>query len=139
MRLNKALPALLLGILLYGAAVWLVGIWFVGQKLAFTTGLCIGLALAMGMAIHMAVVIEDAVTLYGEGGARNKVVMQSLLRYFVIVVVFFVTAKFRLGNIIMVFIGVMGLKVAAYLQPFIHRALFHEEEKVDGSADSGAP
>lgn len=135
-RLNKALPALILGIILYGVVIQLVGVWFVKEKLLYSTGLWIGIALAVGMAIHIAVVIEDAVTLYGESGAKNKVIMYSLLRYAVVVVVFFVTAKFELGNILMVFVGVMGLKAAAYLQPFIHRVLYKRERSAEESANS---
>lgn len=134
-RLNKALPALLLGIVLYGIVIQFTGVWFVKEKLLYSTGLWIGIGLAIGMAVHMAVVIEDSVTLYGEDGGKNKVIMWSLLRYAVVVVVFFITAKFRLGNILMVFLGVMGLKVAAYLQPFIHRVLYHDEGRV-GESDS---
>ncbi|MCI8326223.1 MAG: hypothetical protein HFI37_00435 [Lachnospiraceae bacterium] len=126
-RLNRALPALLLGIILYGVVVQLAGVWFVKEKLLYSTGLWIGIVLALGMAIHMAIVIEDAVTLYGEGGAKSKAIMWSLLRYIVVVVAFFVTAKFCLGNILMTFVGIMGLKAAAYLQPFIHRAIYHED------------
>ena len=60
-RLNKALPALLLGIVLYGLLVQFIGVWFVKDKLLYSTGLWIGIAMAMGMAIHIAVVIEDAI------------------------------------------------------------------------------
>lgn len=129
-RLNKALPALLAGIVLYGIIVQLAGVWFVKQKLLYSTGLWIGIVLAMGMAVHMAVVIEDAVSI-GEGGAKSKAVVQSVLRYLVVVLVFFITAKFRLGNILMVFVGVMGLKAAAYMQPFIHRVLYRGENEGD--------
>lgn len=135
-RLNSALPALLLGILIYGVIVELAGVWFVEDKLRYSTGLWIGIALACGMAIHMAVVIEDAVALQGENGAKNKVILQSLLRYIVVVAVFFVTAKFRLGNFIMAFIGVLGLKAAAYMQPFIHKVLYLKEGKDQRSSDS---
>lgn len=65
-RLNDALPGLVLGIIVYGAAVFLAGIWFVPDKLRFTTGLAIGIALACGMAVNMAVVLRDAVEIYGE-------------------------------------------------------------------------
>ena len=57
-RLNDALPGLVLGIIVYGAAVFLAGIWFVPDKLRFTTGLAIGIALACGMAVNMAVVLR---------------------------------------------------------------------------------
>ena len=68
-RLNDALPGLVLGIIAYGAAVFLAGIWFVPDKLRFTTGLAIGIALACGMAVNMAVVLRDAVEIYGEAKA----------------------------------------------------------------------
>ena len=126
-RLNKALPALLLGIVLYGLLVQFIGVWFVKDKLLYSTGLWIGIAMAMGMAIHIAVVIEDAIALNGENHARNKIVAWSLLRYMIVVIIFFVTLKFRLGNVLMEFVGVMGLKAAAYLQPFIHRVLYGSE------------
>ena len=60
-RLNDALPELVLGIILYGIAVELVGVWFVTDKLRYTTGLVIGIALAVGMAVNMAIVLRDAV------------------------------------------------------------------------------
>ena len=53
-RLNDALPELVLGILLYGIAVELAGVWFVADKIRYTTGLLVGIALAVGMAINMA-------------------------------------------------------------------------------------
>ncbi len=87
-RLNDALPGLVLGIIVYGAAVFLAGIWFVPDKLRFTTGLAIGIALACGMAVNMAVVLRDAVEIYGEAKARSKIIARSITRYLVVVIVF---------------------------------------------------
>ena len=107
-----------------------IGVWFVKDKLLYSTGLWIGIAMAMGIAIHIAVVIEDAIALNGENHARNKIVAWSLLRYMIVVIIFFVTLRFRLGNV------VMGLKAAAYLQPFIHRVLYGSEGKEKPSENS---
>ena len=60
-RLNEALPGLLLGIAIYGLIVEFAGVWFVSDKLRYTSGLWIGIACAMGMGIHLAMVIEEAV------------------------------------------------------------------------------
>ena len=60
-RLNEALPGLLLGIAVYGLLVQFIGMWFVSDKLHYTTGLWIGIACAIGMGIHLAMVIEEAV------------------------------------------------------------------------------
>ena len=80
-RLTDALPGLVLGIIVYGAAVFLAGIWFVPDKLRFTTGLAIGIALACGMAVNMAVVLRDAGEIYGEAKARSKIIARSIGRH----------------------------------------------------------
>lgn len=80
-RLNDALPGLILGILVYGVLVELIGVWFVSDKIRYTTGLAIGIALACGMAVNMAVVLQDAVDIYGESRAQSKIVAKSILRY----------------------------------------------------------
>lgn len=117
-RLNKALPGLILGILLYGVLLQVIGVWFAKSKLMYSTGLWIGIILAIGMAIHMAVVIEDAVSI---GSGQGKLITLSLLRYVVVVLVFAAEMYFQLGDPIVTFIGVMGLKIAAYMQPFLNK------------------
>ena len=57
-RLNEALPGLVIGILLYGGILQVTGIWFVTDKIRYSSGLWIGIACAVGMAIHLAMVIE---------------------------------------------------------------------------------
>ena len=135
-RLNDALPELLLGILFYGVLAELLGIWFVEDKIRYTSGLAIGIALACGMAINIAVVLQDAVDIYGESKARAKIIGKSLLRYAVAVVVFFVMMKFNLGNIYSAFIGVIGLKISAYLQPFTHKCIQKIQGRGDVSSDN---
>ena len=135
-RLNDALPGLILGILVYGVLVELIGVWFVSDKIRYTTGLAIGIALACGMAVNMAVVLQDAVDIYGESRAQSKIVAKSILRYMLVVIVFFVMMKWNLGNPIIAFIGVLGLKVSAYFQPFAHRFITKLQGRGDVSSDS---
>ena len=124
-RLNDALPGLVLGILVYGVLLELAGIWFVADKLRYSTGLAIGIALACGMAV----VLQDAVDIYGESRAQAKIIVKSILRYLVVVIVFFVMMKWNLGNLISAFLGVLGLKVSAYVQPFAHKLIFHWKQR----------
>ena len=135
-RINDVLPELVLGIVIYGIFVELAGVWFVADKLRYSTGLLIGISLAIGMAINIAVVIRDAVEIYGEDGAKNRVIIKSVLRYLIVVVVFFVMMKFNLGNLFTAFIGVLGLKVSAYLQPFTHKVILRLQGRGDVSSDS---
>lgn len=130
-RLNEALPALLAGIFIYGLLIEFIGIWFVSDKLHFTSGLWIGIACAMGMGVHLAKVIDDAVRMGGSSARRLSA--KSVLRYLVVVVIFFLMMQFDLGNLIAAFIGVLGLKVSAYAQPFMHK-LIHPAETSDESA-----
>ena len=130
-RINNALPGLVLGILVYGCVVELLGVWFVTDRLRYTTGLIIGIALACGMAINIAIVLEDSVQIYGESHAKAKIIAKSVLRYVVVVIVFFLMMKWNLTA----FIGVLGLKVSAYLQPFIHKAIAKLQEGDEVSSD----
>lgn len=135
-RLNDALPGLVLGIILYGIIIELIGIWFVPDKVMFTSGLWIGIAVAVGMAVHIAVVLVDAVDLQGGEKVRRKIVAQYLLRYIVVVAVFLLIMIFHLGNLLAAFVGVMGLKAAAYVQPFMHRVFLKLQGRSDVSSGS---
>ena len=133
-RINDALPGLVLGIVIYGIVVEVVGVWFVEDKLRYSTGLLIGISLAIGLAVNIAVVIRDAVEIYGADGARTRLIIKSVLRYLVVVIVFFVMMKFNLGNLFTAFIGVLGLKVSAYLQPFAHKVILKLQGRGDNSS-----
>ncbi len=122
-QINSSLPLLLLGIVIWGCLVQLVGIWFVEDKLRYSTGTWIGVSLAVFMAINLALVIESAVD---RGSSVGVLRFKSILRYLVVIIVFFVMIYFNLGNWISSFIAVMGLKVSAYAQPFIIK-IIHKE------------
>lgn len=118
--LSDVLPDLLIGILLYGVVCEAVGLIFVKDRLFYSIGLMIGILCAMGMAVHMAWSLNMALDL-GESGAVKKMQLHNLLRYGIVVVVIFALWLSGIGNPVVAFLGIMGLKVAAYLQPFTHK------------------
>ena len=118
--LSDVLPDLLIGILLYGVVCEAVGLIFVKDRLFYSIGLLIGILCAMGMAVHMAWSLNMALDL-GESGAVKKMQLHNLLRYGIVVVVIFALWLSGIGNPVVAFLGIMGLKVAAYLQPFTHK------------------
>ncbi len=128
-RINPALPELLTGILLYGLVLQLTGVWFVDDKLQYSMGLWIGIALAMGMAVNMAVVILDAVDAMASKGTAVRTGLWSVLRYVVAVGAFIGVWYFKVGNLLVMFLGMMGLKVSAYLQPFLHKIILQIQKK----------
>ena len=120
-RINQALPELVLGIGLYGLVVQLIGVWFVKDRIQYTAGLWIGVALAMGMAVNMAIVILDTVEAMEQGRSSRKSLLYAVVRYVVLVAAFVLVWYLKAGNVVAMFAGVMGLKIAAYLQPFTHK------------------
>ena len=122
-RINQALPELLAGILAYGMLIQITGIWFVSDRVRYSTGLWAGIILAMGMAVNMAVVIFDTVEEMAEGRSSRRASLYGVLRYLAVVLAFGIVGYFKLGNVVVMFLGVMGLKISAYLQPFTHKFL----------------
>jgi len=119
-RLNQALPGLVFGIVLYGVIVELVGVWFVTDKIRYTTGLFIGIACACGMAIHIAMIIEESVRI-GKGHEKY-LSFKSVMRYLVLCAIMIAMTYFKLGNMFTAIIGLLGLKVSAYAQPLLIKA-----------------
>ena len=138
-RINDALPGLVGGIILYGAVVQLAGVWFVEDRLGYSIGLWYGIAIAIGMAINLAVVIYDSVLEDVGGKANNRVIAKSVFRYLMVVILFFILGYFNFGNFIMAFVGVMGLKVSAYMQPLLMKAMHQDFEQTDALPETEFP
>lgn len=119
-QLNSALPGMLLVILASGILFELIFVWFVKDKAGFSLGLVIGVILAAFMAFHMAYTLDTAISL-GESGATKAVQKHNLLRYAVVVIICGVVMVTEIANPLAVFLGIMTLKVAAYLEPFTHK------------------
>ena len=120
-RINEALPGLVFGILLYGVVLQLAGVWYVEDKLYYSIGLWYGIIIAVGMAINLATVIFDSVAMGDSKYANRIIIAKSLLRYAVVVILFFILGYFDFGSLLMAFLGVLGLKISAYLQPLLHK------------------
>ncbi len=130
-RINRALLELCLGIFFVGALCQIIGMWFAKDKLFYTLALWLGVLLAFITAIHMYRTLDKALDL---GDNATKVVTKAnLLRYGCIVIVFGVVLLTDVLNPLIAFMGLMSLKVAAYLQPFTHKLcnkVFHEVDPI---------
>ena len=122
-RLNTALPGLLLGILIYVILAEFIAVWFVPDWRKYTVGLWIGIGAAGFMAIHMAVVISDVTDFMTEKQAKAKAVLHAILRYAVVAVAFGLMAYFDIGYVLAALLGVISLKISAYLQPLMQKKL----------------
>lgn len=119
---SKVLLELLVGIVFFGAMVQMIGLFLKGNKLFFSIGLWSGIIVAIFMAIHMYVSISSALE-FQDKDAIAKVRNHSVIRYVVVAIVLFFLYFSKLGNPLSYVAGVMGLKVAAYMQPIIHRII----------------
>lgn len=107
-RINDALPGLVAGIILYGIIIQITGVWFVEDRVSYSIGLWYGITIAIGMAINLAKVIFDSVTIYGEENANRRIIMKSVMRYAVVVILFFILGYFKFGSLYSALIGILG-------------------------------
>lgn len=121
-RMSEVVRELLLGILVYGALVEILILLMVEQKADCSLGLFLGLIAAVAMVFHMERTIGDAVELPGK--AMNVSIQKSsMVRYSLMAMFFIAVILVDKDAFLACFIGTMGLKVAAYLQPFTHKIL----------------
>lgn len=122
-KINTALPLLLVGIVLFGALCQIAGIFLVSDKADYSIGLWIGVLTAVCMAFHMAVSLNSVVE-RDVKRAQAAATVNNIIRYLIAIVVLAILALTRIGSPLAAFAGIMGLKVSAYMQPFLVK-LFH--------------
>ena len=130
-KVNETVLELWTGILLWGIVCQLIPVWFLKEKADYSLGLWLGILLAGASAFHMWWALDRG--LDRGGAAQGYIRKTAFIRYAVIVVVFAVVMLTRAANPLAVFLGIMGLKAAAYLQPFVHRRL-HPDKEGEGEA-----
>ncbi len=87
-----------------------------------SAGIWIGTLIAAVMTIHMKRSIEDALELDG-ATAEKLMKRRSLLRMGLVAVILGVLFAYGIANIYTTFIGMLGLKISAYLQPYLYKLL----------------
>lgn len=129
-KIDETLLGLLVGIVAFAVVSQLIGVFFVKSILKYTIGLWIGIILALGCAYHMWWSLDKNLTINAdnEGGARAFAIKQSMIRYAVILLVFLGVCLTDFAYPLSAFLGIMGLKVGAYMQPVINR-LLHKSSK----------
>lgn len=118
---DKTQKELITGILIYGAVVQVIVLILHRDILWYSAGLWIGILAACLMVWHMRRSIEEALDL-GEDGALSHIRKTYLIRLAVLIAVIIITMILKVGSILTLFIGVMGLKVSAYIQPYLNKS-----------------
>ena len=116
-KIDPTLFDLCVGIILYGIVFQLV-LLVCSRKTAYSLGLWIGVVLAVAGAIHMWWSLDKGMDQASKQAAKT-IGTNNLIRYFVLVVVMFVLIYTDFANPIFMFCGYMGMKVSAYLNPWL--------------------
>lgn len=128
-KVNRTLFELETGIVIFGLVCQIILLLFKDAG-NLSAGLWIGIITAFLGAIHMWWTLEKGLDL-GEKGAVSYLSRQNIIRYIVIVLVLGFTAVYKTGNPLTAFLGVMGLKASAYMQPLTKKIskIFYGEDK----------
>ena len=118
-RIDPTLFDLCLGIFLYGIVFQLILLFF-SRRAAYSFGLWIGVVLAIAGAIHMWWSLDRGMDQVSKQAAKT-IGTNNLIRYFVLVVVMFLLIYTDFANPIFMFCGYMGMKVSAYLNPWLRK------------------
>lgn len=117
---SNTLLELSIGIIFWGILSQLTLVWFVADKAGYSIGLWIGAALALLAGGHMWWALDKALD-FAEDTASKMIMKHSIIRYLVIVIVLAAVMISGFANPLAAFLGLMGLKVSAYIQPFTYK------------------
>ena len=119
-RIDRTLLELSIGSVIWGIACQLTIVWFVQDKADYSLGLWLGVILAVAAGVHMWWSLDRALD-FMQDAAVKMMTKYNILRYLVIVVVMAAIMMSGFANPLSAFLWLMGLKVAAYIQPFTHK------------------
>ena len=118
---KKTLNRMLLGILLYAIPFIIIGIFLLDNKFSYFIGLILGCIIAASMAIHLYKSLDFCLELDPES-AEKTMKKKTMMRFIIMLLAVGLAFCFpSVINPIGLFLGMMGLKVSAYFEPFIHR------------------
>ena len=121
-RINNTVMELIVGDILYYVAGQILILVFAQRRLYVSIGYLCGVMISIFMIVNMASAMEEAMSLKAKGADKHirKTTAVRMLVVFLLLVIVGIT---DIGNIIAALVGVMALKVSAYIQPLTHKVL----------------
>lgn len=121
-QINGAVETLVdlwIGLIVYFIVFEIIGLIFVENRLSYTIGLLVGCGVGAFMAWHMFDSIDAALDM-PEEDAVKYMRKRSIFRWLVMLGVAFIGVKITIISVPAVLIGILGLKIAAFCQPYIN-------------------
>ena len=129
---NRIILEMYIGILTWGALCQLVGAFFAKDQRMYAGSLWFGILFAMVNTLQMYRSLDRALD-FDEQGARKIVHRAFAVRYIALILFLGVIMITGIMDGLVVFLAYMGMKVAAYIQPFTHKLcnkMFHETDPI---------
>lgn len=123
---SSTLKYLIIGILAYFILLSLPILIFTEDKIYNEAGLLLGIIMGIFMAIHMEMMIRKS--MYMEKHQSAFFVSNSLLRLLLIGGVIIIVAWTRWISPYTLLLGLFGLKISAYIQPYFIDKLLNNKE-----------
>ena len=127
-RINLILPEMIGILFLYSLLVEIIGVLIVDEKIYHSLGVLVGFILGSFMLINMAIGITDMLSAVEKNG-KAGLIIKAIVRYIIVAAVIVSMVYFKWGNFISCFITIFGVKIAAYLQPFLHNRFKKKDPK----------
>ena len=129
---NRIILEMYTGILAWGLLCLLAGLFFVKDPVRYSASLLFGITFAMVNTLQMYRSLDRALD-FDEKGARKIMHRSFAVRYIALILFLGFIMITGIMDGLVVFLAYMGMKVAAYMQPFTHKfynKLFHETDPI---------
>ena len=119
-KINRTLLEVWTGILLFGLICEIFGILFAPHLVRYSVSLWTGALGAVASTVYSYISLDRALDLE-ESAAQKKIYMAYVIRYVFLTVAFLIICVTNVISPLVVFLGYMLLKAAAFCQPFVHK------------------
>lgn len=119
---KKTFQELLIGIAFFAILFFIPGLFLKVDKLAYYLGLGLGILVAALMTISMYTTIEKSLNM-DQKSAVSYTKRNAFFRLLLIILVLFAAVFINSINVFTVVLGVLSLKLSAYLQPLTHKVI----------------
>lgn len=120
-KAKMILKEMILGLFIWSLPVLVILTLVAENKLAVICGVFVGSILAAGIIFHMYRHLDIALDMDPEN-ARKHTLKSSFQRTFIMAAVLMISMIwYRYVHPIGVVLGLMGIKITAYIQPFVHK------------------
>lgn len=126
-HINETGVELLIGNVVYYIIGQIIILFAAKERLYLSLGFLAGVIISMIMTIHMIISVEQALS-YNENGAGKHMKKTAIIRMVGCGIILVLIGFTKIVDIIGTLIGIMALKVSAYLQPFTHKVLVRKSK-----------